>query len=107
MLEGLVKRAPMPVELRFDLPNRLDTGIEAAAYFLVSEALTNAAKHAQADAVTVEVAGNGETVVVSVADDGVGGRLEITSPKGEGTRICARLPIQVLGSLNGFSEAAS
>jgi signal transduction histidine kinase len=127
-LEGLVKRAPMPVDLRVDLPNRLDTGIEAAAYFLVSEALTNAAKHAQADSAMVEVAGNGDTVVISVADDGVGGaetgrgsglggladrveavggRLEITSPEGEGTRICARLPTQVLGSLNGFSEAAS
>ena len=72
-LEGLVKRSPIPVELSVDVPNRLDTGIEAAAYFLVSEALTNAAKHARADRVTVEVAANGDTVVVSVADDGVGG----------------------------------
>jgi signal transduction histidine kinase len=127
-LEALVKRAPMPVELRVEVPDRLDTGIEAAAYFLVSEALTNAAKHAQADTVTVDVAGTGDTVVISVADDGVGGaemgrgsglggltdrveavggRLDITSPKGEGTRICARLPTQVLGSLNGSSEGAS
>jgi signal transduction histidine kinase len=127
-LEALVKRAPMPVDLRVAVPNRLDAGIEAAAYFLVSEALTNAAKHAGADTVTVEVAGNGDTVVVSVADDGVGGadtargsglggladrveavggRLEITSREGEGTRIGALLPARVLGSLNGFSEEAS
>ena len=68
-----MKRSPIPVELSVDVPNRLDTGIEAAAYFLVSEALTNAAKHARADRVMVEVAANGDTVVVSVADDGVGG----------------------------------
>ena len=128
-LEGLVKRAPMPVDLRVDIPDRLDTGIEAATYFLVSEAITNAAKHARADTVMVEVvAGHGDTVVISVTDDGVGGaqtgrgsglggltdrveavggRLEITSPVGEGTRICARLPTHVLGSLNGLSQEAS
>jgi signal transduction histidine kinase len=121
-LEGLVKRAPMPVELRVDLPDRLDPGIEAAAYFLVSEAITNAVKHARADRVTVEVAATRDTVAVTVADDGVGGaeagrgsglgglvdrveavggRLEITSPPGEGTRLSARLPTNVLGSLNG------
>jgi signal transduction histidine kinase len=127
-LEGLVKRAPMPVGVRVDLPERLDAGIEAAAYFLVSEAITNAAKHAQADTVSVEVEAGGDSVLVTVADDGVGGadtgrgsglgglidrveavggRLEITSPEREGTRICARLPTHVLGSLNGLSEEAS
>ena len=121
-LEALVKRAPMPAELRVELPDRLDAGIEAAAYFVVSEALTNAAKHAQAKTVMVELAGNGDTVAISVVDDGVGGadtgrgsglgglrdrvealggRLGITSPKGEGTRIRAWLPTHVLGSLNG------
>ena len=121
-LEGLVKRAPMAVELRMDIPERLDPAIEAAGYFLVSEAITNAAKHAQADTVTVEVAVTGDTVLISVTDDGVGGaetgrgsglgglrdrveavggRLEITSPPSEGTRLQARLPTRVLGSLNG------
>jgi len=123
-LEALVKRAPMPVELSVEVRGGLDQAIEAAAYFLVSETITNAAKHAQADTVQVEVTGKGDTVLVSVADDGVGGadtgrgsglggladrveavggRLDIRSPKGEGTRICARLPTRVLGSLNGFS----
>jgi signal transduction histidine kinase len=127
-LEALVKRAPVPVELRVDLPDRPDAAIEAAVYFLVSESLTNAAKHAQAESVTVDVAGDADTLVVSVVDDGVGGadtgrgsglggltdrveavggRLDITSPEGEGTRIRARLPARVLGSLNGFSERAS
>jgi signal transduction histidine kinase len=121
-LEGLVKRAPMAVELRMDIPERLDPAIEAAGYFLVSEAITNAAKHAQADTVTVEVVVTGDTVLISVTDDGlggaetgrgsglgglrdrveaVGGRLEITSPPSEGTRLQARLPTRVLGSLNG------
>ena len=121
-LEALGKRAPMSVDLRVNVPGGLDKGIEAAAYFLVAEALTNAAKHAQADTVTVELAGNGETVFVSVADDGVGGaetgrgsglggladrveavggRLEITSPPGAGTTVSARLPANVLGDLNG------
>ena len=121
-LEALVKRAPMPVELRVDVPEGLDASIEAAVYFLVSEALTNVAKHAQAKTVTVEVAGNGDTVRISVDDDGVGGadtghgsglgglvdrveavggRLELTSPEGGGTCIRAWLPAHVLGSLNG------
>ena len=121
-LEGLVKRAPMAVELRMDIPERLDPAIEAAGYFLVSEAITNAAKHAQADTVTVEVVVTGDTVLISVTDDGVGGaetgrgsglgglrdrveavggRLEITSPPSEGTRLQASLPTRVLGSLNG------
>ena len=121
-LEGLVKRAPMAVELRMDISDRLDPAIEAAGYFLVSEAITNAAKHAQADTVTVEVVVTGDTVLISVTDDGVGGaetgrgsglgglrdrveavggRLEITSPPSEGTRLQARLPTRVLGSLNG------
>lgn len=127
-LEGLAKRAPMPVDLRVDLLERLDPGIEAAVYFLVSEAITNAAKHAQADAVNVDVAATTDSVVVTVADDGVGGaetnrgsglgglidrveavggRLEITSAPGEGTHLSARLPARVLGSLNGFSERGS
>jgi signal transduction histidine kinase len=121
-LEALVKRAPVPVELRVDVEERGDDAIEAATYFLVSEALTNIAKHAQADAVSVEVEGRGGTVAVTVADDGVGGadtsagsgltgladrvqavggRLELESAPGEGTCIRATLPNRVLGSLNG------
>jgi signal transduction histidine kinase len=121
-LEGLVKRAPVPVDLRVDLPERLDAGIEAAVYFLVSEAITNVAKHAQAAGVSVDVAVTADTVAVTIADDGVGGadtaqgsglggltdrveavggRLEIESPPGEGTRLSALLPTNVLGSLNG------
>jgi signal transduction histidine kinase len=121
-LNALVQRAAVPVDLRVAVAERLDTAIEAAAYFLVSEALTNVAKHAQADTVSVDVASTDDTLVVTIADDGVGGadpgrgsglrglvdrvqavggRLEVSSASGEGTRLCARLPTTVLGSLNG------
>jgi signal transduction histidine kinase len=121
-LESLVKRASMPVELSVAVPDRLDQAIEAAAYFLVSEAITNAAKHAQADSMSVEVMATDDTVLVTITDDGVGGasagqgsglsglvdrveavggRLEITSPPRKGTRLLARLPTNVLGGLNG------
>ena len=121
-LRALVQRAPMPVDLTVALGDRLDTAIEAAAYFLVSEALTNAAKHAQADRVDVDVECSGDTLVVTIADDGVGGadigrgsglgglldrvdavggRMQLSSPPGEGTRLCARLPLHVLGAMNG------
>jgi signal transduction histidine kinase len=121
-LEALAKRAPLPVELHVAVESQVEQAIEAAAYFLVSEAITNAAKHAQAESVTVEVEVSGDAMVVTVADDGVGGaettrgsglgglmdrveavggRLEITSPPGGGTRLSARLPTHVLGGLNG------
>jgi len=121
-LEALAKRAPLPVELHVAVDSRVDQAIEAAAYFLVSEAVTNAAKHAQAESVTVDVEANGDAMVVTVADDGVGGaetargsglgglidrveavggRLEITSPPGDGTRLSAQLPTHVLGGMNG------
>jgi signal transduction histidine kinase len=121
-LNALVQRAAVPVDLRVAVAERLDTAIEAAAYFLVSEALTNVAKHAQADTVSVDVASTDDTLIVTIADDGVGGadpgrgsglrglvdrvqavggRLEVSSASGEGTRLCARLPTTVLGSLNG------
>jgi signal transduction histidine kinase len=121
-LNALVQRAAVPVDLRVAVSERLDTAIEAAAYFLVSEALTNVAKHAQADTVSVDVASTDDTLVVTIADNGVGGadlgrgsglrglvdrvqavggRLEVSSASGEGTRLCARLPTTVLGSLNG------
>jgi signal transduction histidine kinase len=119
-LDALVQRAPVPVELRVALPGRLDSAIEAAAYFLVSEALTNIAKHARADTVSVELELTGGGLAVTIDDDGVGGadpaggsglrglvdrvqalggRLEVISPHGDGTRVRAELPLSVLGSL--------
>ena len=121
-LAALVQRAPVPVDLEVDLAGRLDPGIEAAAYFLVSEAVTNVAKHAAAERVRVKLADESGTLLVTITDDGVGGadpqagsglrglidrveavggRLEVTSAANQGTRLCARLPTHVLGTLTG------
>lgn len=73
-LSGLAARAPLPVRLRVDLPQRLAPAVEAVAYFVVSEALTNVAKHAQeASRADVTVALLGEILRVVIADDGLGG----------------------------------
>ena len=73
-LSGLAARAPLPVRLRVDMPSRAEPAVEAVAYFVVSEALTNVAKHAQeATRADVTVTRMGEILRVVVADDGVGG----------------------------------
>jgi signal transduction histidine kinase len=121
-LDALVNLSPVPVDLRITLPDGLDAAIEATVYFLVSEALTNVAKYAQADAVSVDVSPTDGDLVVTIADDGVGGAdpeqgsglrglvdrvhaiggsLQVTSSPGQGTRLRAHLPVHVLGSLKG------
>jgi PAS domain S-box-containing protein len=72
-VEMLAGRAPVPVEIAAIPPERLPAPVEAAAYYLISEALTNVAKYAQASTVNVRVVPSGDAVVVEVADDGVGG----------------------------------
>jgi PAS domain S-box-containing protein len=72
-LEALAERAALPVEL-VELPaERLPAAVEAAAYYVVSEALANATKHSRASFVSVRVAAGGATTAVEVVDDGVGG----------------------------------
>jgi len=92
----------------------LPDDVELAAYFLVSESLTNARKYADADAVQVRIAPVEEALLVEIVDDGAGGadpaagtglrgladridalegRLEVESPPGVGTRVSARLPL--------------
>jgi signal transduction histidine kinase len=113
-LEALAGRAPIPVELAELPPEPLPEPIEAAAYFLVAEALTNVVKYARASQATVRVARHNGAAVVEVADDGVGGadprhgsglrgladrvsaldgRIEIESPAGAGTRLRAEIPV--------------
>ncbi len=112
-LETLARRAPLPVELNRDARERLPESIELAAYFVVSEALTNVAKYADATHAKVNVARRNGKLLVEVTDDGVGGadpeggtglrgladrlaviegRLEVDSPPGAGTTIRARIP---------------
>jgi len=112
-LEGLAGRAPLPVELTVDVPGRLSTAIEAAAYFVVAEALTNIVRYANATFATVDVRRDGDDLRVEVRDDGIGGAslargsglrgltdrlsaldgtLTLESPPGEGTRLLARVP---------------
>ena len=112
-VQGLADRVPLPVEVDVDLAERPAPQIEAAAYFVVAEALTNVARYAKAGEARVEVVREGDAVVVLVSDDGVGGalveagtglrglqdrlaaldgRLEIDSPPGGGTRLRAVMP---------------
>ncbi len=117
-LESLTVGCDIPVTLDVR-PEELPDDVEVAAYFIVSESLTNATKYAGAGAVRIRVAPEGHALVVEVADDGrggadpafgtglrgladridaLGGRLDIDSPPGTGTRVSARLPLRVLGS---------
>ncbi len=72
-LSGIAARAPLPVRLQVDVTPRCPASVEAVAYFLVSDALTNVAKHAQASRAHVTVMRVGDMVRVVVRDDGWGG----------------------------------
>ena len=72
-LSAVVARAPVPVTLKVDVKARPSPAVESTAYFVVAEALTNVARHAQASRASVEIARRGDRLVVEVRDDGVGG----------------------------------
>ena len=112
-LEALARRSPVPVELDLNLGPRLDKHVEAAGYYIASEAITNAAKHAQASVIDVCVDAHDGALTLSVSDDGVGGadpsrgsgiiglrdRVEalggtilVLSPSGQGTTLHVQLP---------------
>jgi signal transduction histidine kinase len=114
-LRELVRRASLPVNLDVQVSRRLPERVEVTAYYLVSEALTNAAKHAGASVVKVEVSVAGDALRLVITDDGAGGadpsrgsglvglsdrveaaggRLEITSPPGGGTSLVATIPLR-------------
>lgn len=118
-MRNLARRSTVPVELTVDIDRRLPEPVEVAAYYVVAESLTNVAKHAQADSVTVEIglddAPDGGTLLrLSVTDDGTGGasadggsglvglrdrvealsgQLTVTSRPGDGTSISATIPV--------------
>ena len=113
-LRSLTERAPVAVEIEGLPSERLPQAVEAAAYYVVAETITNAAKYANASQVTVRVSPSNGNAVVWIADDGVGGadpargsglnglvdrvealggRLEVDSPPGGGTSIKAEIPL--------------
>ena len=113
-LNTIARRSPIPVELQVGIAGRLPETVEVAAYYVVSEALTNAAKHAHASNVWVDVDRHHEMVRVCVHDDGhggadpargsgllglkdraaaIGGTIIVDSPPGKGTSLTAELPL--------------
>ncbi|PRX92144.1 sensor histidine kinase [Allonocardiopsis opalescens] len=93
-LEALAERASVPVRIHSDVPDRPANRIDTVAYFVVSEAVTNAAKHASAALVTVHVTQRDGRVAVRVGDDGVGG----ADPAGGGLSGLARRVASVDGA---------
>jgi signal transduction histidine kinase len=112
-LESLAARAPIPVRLAVETLERCSEAVEVAAYYVVAEALANAIRYSGADSVDVSVALDDGTLAVEVSDSGrggadpaagtglrgltdrveaLGGRLEVDSAAGAGTRVRATLP---------------
>jgi signal transduction histidine kinase len=114
-LRALARRSPIPVELDLATDTRLPEPTEVAAYFVVSEALANAAKHAHASRIDVSLAPRNGGLLLSIGDDGVGGAdrtrgsglvglgdrvaalggtIDIQSAPGEGTSLVVTLPLE-------------
>ncbi|MFG2668986.1 histidine kinase [Streptomyces sp. NPDC048387] len=103
-LSGVAARLPIPVRLAVVLPQRPSPTVEAVAYFVVSEALTNVVKHAQATRADVTVERIGETLLVVVADDGVGGA-DLAPAGGTGLAGLAKRVASVDGTFSCRSPA--
>jgi signal transduction histidine kinase len=112
-LSSVIARSPVPVTLSVDISHRPSAPIESAVYFVVLEALTNVAKHAQATKAAVTIVRRNDRLVVEVTDDGVGGAdpasgtglagltervsahggwLQVLSPAGGPTTLLAEIP---------------
>jgi signal transduction histidine kinase len=112
-LQSLTERARIPTDLVYDVQGRLRPTVEAAAYFVASEALANVAKHARASQATIEVKHHDGQLRLAVVDDGVGGAdvtrgsglrglidrvgavdggLQVVTAPGQGTRVLAEIP---------------
>jgi signal transduction histidine kinase len=103
-LSGVAARLPIPVRVAVDLPQRPSPTVEAVAYFVVSEALTNVVKHAQATRADVTVERIGETLLVVVADDGAGGA-DLAAAGGTGLAGLAKRVASVDGTFSCRSPA--
>jgi signal transduction histidine kinase len=100
-LSGLAALSPVPVTVRVALPERPPASVEAIAYFVVAEALTNVAKHARAGHATVTVTESDDLLTVAVSDDGIGG----ADPAGQGLSGLAARAAGVDGHLMVTSPA--
>ena len=110
----LARRSPVPVHLQNRTDGRLPGEVEVSAYYVVAEALTNAARHARASAISVEAEAAGDVLRVTIKDDGgggadftggtglaglkdrveaLGGQILLDSPRGEGTTLRVELPL--------------
>jgi signal transduction histidine kinase len=115
-LKTLGRRSAVPVDLEVGVDRQLPESAEVAAYYVVSEALTNAAKHAQASEVNVRVEADEANLHLWIQDDGIGGAdsgngsgltglidrvealggmLEISSLPGSGTSLLVEIPLEV------------
>jgi signal transduction histidine kinase len=114
-LRTLARRAPIPVEVDVRAETRLPAAVEVAAYYVASEALTNAVRHAQASVVRVTLEEQDGAFRLAIRDDGVGGAdpgkgsgliglhdrveavggsIDLSSALGEGTLIVVEFPLQ-------------
>ncbi|MGA9835251.1 MAG: GAF domain-containing protein [Trebonia sp.] len=112
-LEALARRSAVPVDLDLTLGQRLGEHVEAAGYYIASEAITNVTKHARASVITMRVDGCDGALILSISDDGVGGAdpgrgsgiiglkdrvealggtISMLSPPGHGTALHVQLP---------------
>jgi signal transduction histidine kinase len=112
-LEQLARRSAVPVELDLNLGQRLGEHVEAAGYYIASEAITNVAKHAQASVIDMHVDGCDGALTLFISDDGIGGAdpsrgsgiiglkdraealggtISVLSPPGRGTTLYVQLP---------------
>jgi signal transduction histidine kinase len=115
-LKALARRSMVPVQLDLGVDPRLPESAEVAAYYVVAEALTNAAKHARASVVNVRVEAEDANLHLCIRDDGIGGadsrkgsgligltdrvealggQMDVSSPVGGGTSLLVRIPIEV------------
>jgi signal transduction histidine kinase len=114
-LKTLARRSSVPVELDVGVDQRLPDSVEVAAYYVVAETLTNAAKHARASEITVRVKADGANLHLLIRDDGIGGadsakgsgltglvdrvealggQMTISSQPGTGTSLAVKIPLE-------------
>jgi signal transduction histidine kinase len=115
-VKTLARRSAVPVELDVNVHRQLAESAEVAAYYIVAEALTNAAKHAQASQVNISAEAAGSNLCLSIRDDGIGGadptkgsgliglrdrvealggEMAISSPPGRGTSLLVKIPCDI------------